>query len=351
MRGSVRIGRIAGVPIRVHWSFSLLIVFALYVTSGQPRSVVLAYFAWIVALFASVIVHELSHCAVARRRGLTVRDIVVLPIGGVSEIEGLPGPPGTERDVAIAGPLASVGLAVLFGVLAIATGASIWPPALLAGSWLTRLAWLNLVLAAFNLLPALPMDGGRVLRAVLAGRRDEVSATRIAARVAQVLGVGMIAFFFVDPWLALIGVFVLMGATSERRAAGVRAAMRQFRIGDLMAQDQTAVPAAASVQDVGTWLSVFPGRAVPVTDAGACVGIVAIEDLLGAQPSSPVGTVCDRSAPVLHAEDPALGALQAFSASRRRQLAVTYLGLPVGVIYSATVEAVLRPAGFVTSST
>jgi Zn-dependent protease len=349
MRGSVRIGRIAGVPIRVHWSFSLLVAYVLIVTSGETRSIVIEAFAWIAALFASVTVHELSHCAVARRRGLAVRDIVLLPIGGVSEIEGLPGEPRTERDVAIAGPLASIGLALLFGVLALLTGASLWPPALFAGSWLTRLAWLNLVLAAFNLVPALPMDGGRVLRAVLAGRRDEAAATNIAARVAQVIGAVMIGFVFLDPWLALIGAFVLMGASAERRAARVRMAMRQFRIGDLMAPDQTAVAAGVSVADLGNWLSVFPGRAVPVTDAGAYVGIVAIEDLLGAQPWSSVGTVCDRSAPVLHAEDPALGALEAFSHSRRRQLAVTYLGQPVGVLYSTTVEAVLRPQAMATS--
>lgn len=350
MRGSVRIGRIAGVPIRVHWSFSLLVGFVLFADSGQPRSIVLASFAWIVALFASVTVHELSHCAVARRRGLTVRDIVLLPIGGVSEIEGLPGEPRTERDVAIAGPLASIGLGVLFGVLALAVGASLWPPTLFTGSWLARLAWLNLALAAFNLVPALPMDGGRVLRALLAGRRDEAAATRIAASVAQVLGAAMVGFgLLYDPWLAFIGVFVLLGATSERRAAGVRAAMRQWRIGDLMAQDQTAVSAGSAVQDVGNWLSAFPGRAVPVTDAGACVGIVAIEDLLGAQPWSAVGSVCDRTAPVLHADDPAMGALEAFSRSRRRQLAVTYLGLPVGVLYSATVEALLRTPAPATS--
>jgi Zn-dependent protease len=313
--------------------------------SGAPRSVLLAYGAWIVALFASVTVHELSHCAVARRKGLEVRDIVLLPIGGVSEISGMPGEPRTERDVAIAGPLASIALAALFALLAFATGGHLWPAALFTGSWFARLAWLNLLLAGFNLVPALPMDGGRVLRAVLAGRRDEVFATRVAAGVAQVLGAAMIGIgILVDWWLALVGAFVLMGATAERRAAGVRSAMRQLRVGDLMARDQTTVPPAVTVHEVGSWLAMYPGRAIPVVDAGRYVGIVGAEDLAGATSWSPVGSVCDRAAPVLDAADLAYPrAFEAFSQSGRDQLVVTWMGEPVGVLYSATLAAVARP--------
>lgn len=345
MRGSMRIGRVAGIPIRVHWTFSLLVLYVVVVEAGAPRSVLLAAAAWIVALFASVTVHELSHCAVARRKGLEVRDIVLLPIGGVSEISSLPGEPTTERDVAIAGPLASLGLAALFALLAFATGGHLWPPALFTGSWFARLSWLNLVLAAFNLVPALPMDGGRVLRAVIAGRRDEVSATRIAAGVAQVLGAVMIGVGIVaDLWLTLVGVFVLMGATAERRAAGVRSTMRAFHVGDLMARDQTTVPASVTVQEVARWLALYPGRAIPVVEGTSYVGIVAMEDLAGASPWSPVGTVCDRSSPTLDAADLAYpGAFEAFSRTERYQLVVTWFGQPAGILYSSTLAAVGRP--------
>jgi|HubBroStandDraft_1064217.scaffolds.fasta_scaffold06478_3 Zn-dependent protease len=348
MRGSVTIGRIAGVPIRVHWSFSLLVAYVLISYSGAPRSELLASLVWIVALFACVTLHELSHCAVARRRGLEVRDIILLPIGGVSQIMGMQGSaPRTERDVAIAGPLASLGLAGAFALVAAVTGGHLWPPSLFTGSWFARLAWLNLVLAAFNLLPALPMDGGRVLRATLALRRDNVWATRIASAVAQVVGAVMIGIGLVsDFWLVLIGVFVLLGATSERRAANVQASFSGLHIGDLMTSEPTVVPAEVSVHELATWLSMFPGRAVPVTDGGRVAGIVASSDLTGASPWATVGTVCDRRSPLLEASQPAFPqAFEAFASSDRDQLVVVYGEHPIGVLYRATVDALAAARG------
>jgi Zn-dependent protease len=345
MRGSVRIARVAGIPIRVHWSFSLLVMLVLFSERGASRPEVLSSLVWIVALFACVTVHELSHCFVARRRGLEVQDIILLPIGGVSEISGMPGAPAIERDVAVAGPLASLGLAVLFGLLTVATGGHLLPPVLFTGSWFARLAWLNLVLAAFNLLPALPMDGGRVLRAVLAGRRDDLAATRIATTVAQVVAAVMIGVGVLDDfWLAIIGVFVLLGASSERRAAGLRAAVRGLQVGNLMLADPVAVPEHVTVQDLASWLAMFPGRAIPVTDGHGCVGVVASEDLTGASPWAAVSSACDRTSPILDASDLAYpAAFDAFSGSNREQLAVTYGGRPVGVLYRATLEAVISP--------
>ena len=115
--------------------------------------------------------HELSHSFVARRRGFVVRDIVLLPIGGASEISGLPGAPPDELAIAIAGPLASVTLALALALIGYMTGAHLWPPTLFSGALLSRLMWVNFLLAGFNLLPAIPMDGGRVLRALLARKR------------------------------------------------------------------------------------------------------------------------------------------------------------------------------------
>jgi Zn-dependent protease len=348
MRGTATIGRIAGVPIRVHWSFSLLIAYVLIANHGAPRSVLLASLAWIVALFACVTLHELSHCAVARRRGLEVRDIVLLPIGGVSQISGMPGSaPRTERDVAIAGPLASLGLAGVFAGVAAVTGAHLWPPTLFAGSWFARLAWLNVALAAFNLLPALPMDGGRVFRAMLAMRRGHLWATRVASRVAQVVGAVMIGVGLLGDWLlTLVGVFVLLGATSERRAANVQATFTGLRIGDVATIEAVAVPSDVNVRELATWLAMFPGRAIPVTEAGRVVGVVASADLSGASPWSAVGSVCDRRSPVLDAAQPAFPrAFEAFAATRRDQLAVSHGGHPVGVLYRATLEALASARG------
>jgi Zn-dependent protease len=344
MRGSVKIGTLFGVPIRVHWSFSLLILLVLYEGAHASRAAVLWNFLWIVALFASVTIHELAHCAVAKRRGLAVRDIVLLPIGGVSEIAGMNASPQVERDVAAAGPLASIGLAVVLALAALATGGHIWPAEMFSGSWFARLAWLNLLLAAFNLLPALPMDGGRVFRAVLSQHKDQLAATRAATILAQVLGVAMIALGVVwDYWLVLIGVFVLLGAQAERGSATVRASLNGLRVKDVMYADTTTVSAWLTVSQLAPWLWAFPGRAVAVLDGPRYVGVVANEDLAVADPLASVGRICDRDAPVLDPEAPLFpDVLEAFSTNRRNQLIVAHDGQVAGVMYRSRLDAILR---------
>ncbi|MGA2208724.1 MAG: site-2 protease family protein [Acidimicrobiales bacterium] len=343
MRGSVKIGRVAGVPIRVHWSFSFLVAIVFLGNTNTTWSKIWPLIVWLVALFAAVTIHELAHCAVARRRGLTVRDIILLPIGGVSEINGLPASPKIERDIAIAGPAASLGLAILLGLAAFASGGRLWPPSLLTGSLLANLAWMNVILCGFNLLPALPMDGGRVLRAILAGRGDPLKATRIAAAVAMVLGVAMVIFGLeYDYWLVFIGLFVILGANSERRVATVQASFSGLRVGDVMAQDPTTVLAEVTVQQLLPWLQAYPGRAVPIVEADRYVGIAAVEDLV-ARPGATVGEACDRTAPVLDATQPLYPtALEAFSAFPRHQLAVMNDGHVVGVLYRWTLQAVAQ---------
>lgn len=343
MRGAVTIGKIAGVPIKVHWSFSFLVLLLVLSYQHGTWSTIWPMIVWVVALFASVTLHELTHCAVARRRGLTVRDIILLPIGGVSEIMGLPAAPKTERDIALAGPAASFTLAIVLGLAAWLTGGRIWPPALTTGSLVADLAWMNLILCGFNLLPALPMDGGRVLRAVLAGRGDPLRATRIATSIAVVLGGAMIVVGLLwDIWLVFIGALVMLGASSERRAATVQASFSGLRVGDVMARDPTTVLSEVTVQQLLPWLQAYPGRAVPIVENGRYLGIAAVEDLI-VQPWATVGEACDKTAPVLDASQPLYPtALESFSVFPRNQLAVMSDGHVVGVLYRWTLQAVLR---------
>ncbi len=169
MKGSVRIGTLRGVPVRVHWSFPLLFVLIAAASAGRGGAAAVEATVWIAAIFASVVIHELAHARVAMRRGLRVLDIVLLPIGGVSEIPGMDRTADDELAVAVAGPATSLGLAAALAVVALATGEHLWPPTMFVGGWAARLAWANLVLGLFNLLPAFPLDGGRVLRALLSG--------------------------------------------------------------------------------------------------------------------------------------------------------------------------------------
>jgi len=217
---SLPIGRVAGIPIRLHWTFFLLLALVAAVDWSAGENAVFSGLVWIVALFTSVVAHEVAHCIVARRRGAHVLGIVIFPLGGLSQLETMPTAPNDELAVAIVGPLTSMAIGMVLLAAGLVIGAHIWPPTLFVGSWWARLGWLNLLLGAFNLLPALPMDGGRVLRAALARHRSHLEATVLAGRVARYVGTAMVVVgFLYDFWLILIGLFVLVGARAEEEAA------------------------------------------------------------------------------------------------------------------------------------
>jgi len=219
-RSSIRVACIGGIEIRMHWTFLVLVVLVVWLNMSSGASAVGVGLMWITMVFASVLVHEYAHCVVARRRGAVVEDILLLPIGGLSQLKEMPESAGDELAIAIVGPLTSLGLAALAVAGGLAVGAHLWPPTLFAGSWFARMAWLNILLGGFNLLPALPMDGGRVLRAALEERHDRLTATRQAATIARVLAMVMIVGgVFYDFWLVFIGIFVYLGASAEEQAA------------------------------------------------------------------------------------------------------------------------------------
>lgn len=328
-------------PIRVHWSFSLLVLLVLVSARGASSASIIATVLWLVALFASVTLHELSHSIVAMRLGLKVRDIVLLPIGGVSEIEGMDATPQIESRVAIAGPLASVVIGGVLLLIGLGTGATMWPPTLTSGSWLVNIGWLNLLLAAFNMLPALPMDGGRVFRSTLARFGNGLRATRIASGMAAVIGVGMIVVGLqYNVFLVLIGGFVLFGSFAEMRNARFRSAVQSLTVVSLMHRDETTVPTTVPAGEVSGWLWHFPGRAIPVVDElGRYVGIVSLRDLAATPPYAPVGSACDRLAPLLTPDMPVYPTvIQAFQSSHRNDLAVADGGRIVGVLYLPAVS-------------
>ncbi|MGO9583798.1 MAG: site-2 protease family protein [Acidimicrobiales bacterium] len=356
MGRSFRIGSIKGVPIRLHWSFPLLAL--LVVIPAGSKLTALSFLeglAWIAALFVCVVLHELSHSFVARRRGFVVRDIVLLPIGGASEISGLPGPPPDELAIAIAGPLASVALGLLLALVGYMAGAHLWPPALFSGALLSRLMWVNFLLAGFNLLPAIPMDGGRVLRALLARKRGDLRATVLAVRIGRLMGLAMILFGLrFDLWLSLIGVFVVVGAGGEQRAAAVRSATGGLKVTDVMVHDPATLEVSFPLSVVAPFLEATPGRVLPVVDHGRYVGLIAADHLAGRAGALLVGDATDHLPPSLAPQDPLYPvAVESLLAGRRRAAAVLEDGQVVGVLYAAHLEAALRraTAGLGASST
>src|SRR5438874_2916816 len=224
MRWSWKIGRLAGINVHVHATFLLLILFILlaYWTEGHSLSLALSGVLFVLVIFGCIVLHELGHALTARRYGIQTRDIVLLPIGGVARLERMPEDPRQELRVALAGPAVNVVIATVIFVLLVAGGS---PPTLkqlgnlrwVGGHFLTEVAVMNVWLVLFNLLPAFPMDGGRVLRALLATRLSYARATQIAATVGQGCAFifGFLGLTSGNYVLVFIALFIYIGASQE----------------------------------------------------------------------------------------------------------------------------------------
>ncbi|WP_182868085.1 site-2 protease family protein [Stieleria mannarensis] len=223
MFGSIRLGRLAGIDLKMHWTFLLLIAWvggSALVGTGTLTAAA-ANIALVLCVFACVVAHEYGHALTARRYGIPTEDITLLPIGGVARLQSIPEKPLQELAVAIAGPLVNVAIAVVIGAGLLlsshnAFSAEFFNPAGGIGAFLRSLLVINIALVVFNLIPAFPMDGGRMLRAVLALKMNRVKATDIAASVGQFLafGIGFLGLYG-NPFLILIAVFVYFGARGE----------------------------------------------------------------------------------------------------------------------------------------
>jgi len=227
MRWSYRIARVAGIDVRIHVTFLLLLAWfgwMYWQDGGMPGAV--QGVAVILLLFLCVLLHEFGHAFAARIYGIRTPDITLLPIGGVARIERMPDNPIQELVVAIAGPAVNVAIVlVLISVLAVKISLSHFTGFdRMGGSLTAQFLEINLMLVAFNAIPAFPMDGGRVLRALLAMKLSHLLATTIAARIGQVLAVGFaVVGFFGSPMLLFIAAFVFAGAQQELAYARFRA--------------------------------------------------------------------------------------------------------------------------------
>lgn len=217
------IGSLFGVRIRIHATFTLLLawIVASNTMSGEGTAATIRAVVMTLSLFAIVVMHEFGHVLAARRYGIVTRDIMLLPIGGVASMERLPDDPRQEFVVAIAGPAVNVALALGFAALAFALDRPLAAAGVLEhADWVGQLFWANVVLAVFNLIPAFPMDGGRALRALLAGRVGARAATTLAVRLGRVVAVAMgVLGVLYNPMLLLIAVFVWFAGAAEARAS------------------------------------------------------------------------------------------------------------------------------------
>jgi len=289
---SFPVARVAGIEVRVHFSFLLLVALFAMAAPEPGITAALVSVGWLLSIFACVVIHEFAHCVVARRRGGQVHEILLFPLGGVSKLDRLPERPADEFAVAIVGPLMSLALAAGFAMLAVAKGDALIPIDLLYGGWFVRLAWLNLLLAAFNLLPAFPLDGGRVYRSLLERHLDLETATRKATRVGHGFAIALIVGgLFFDIWLVLIGIFVYFGASAEQAATIMHIRLAGHRVREVMRTDidrLTALPSTDVVfaapddfltDELVSTVATTPHREIAVMEANRLVGVLRIEDI------------------------------------------------------------------------
>jgi Zn-dependent protease/CBS domain-containing protein len=295
MGGSFKIGRFSGIYVRVHWTFLLLLAFFSflgYQTSGSPTGV-LTPIAAIVALFVCVVLHEFGHSLVAQRLGIEVRSITLLPIGGVSNLQSLPEKPSDEVKITLAGPLVNVVLAPIFFAVGLLLGAEPRMPIDLftgigsVGQFFFYLGYLNVVLALFNLIPAFPLDGGRVLRGALATRLGALRATEIASRVGQLFAaafflIGLLGGNFI---LALIGVFIFFGANGEAQMVRQRELTRGLSVSDVMGtkpRTETVTPYHTFGQVLDSVIHGYQEDFPVVDESGRLVGMITREEIMAA---------------------------------------------------------------------
>jgi stage IV sporulation protein FB len=287
MLWSINIGTVAGTAVRLHLTFLLFLgwIFLANWYSGGPQA------AWnsllfMLLLFACVLAHEFGHIFVARRFGVTTPTVTLLPIGGVAQLERIPEKPSEEFLVAIAGPLVNVVIAV---VLVVFLGASLDARNLSgvdnsAVHMLDRLAAVNIFLVVFNLIPAFPMDGGRVLRALLATRLGYTRATEIAASIGQVVafGLGFLGLFG-NPLLIFIAIFVYLAASSEAQLVAIRAMSRDVPVAAaMMTQLARLAPDAHIDEAVNTLLQTSQSEFPVVEPDGRLAGVLGRADMIRA---------------------------------------------------------------------
>jgi Zn-dependent protease/CBS domain-containing protein len=353
MSWSVNIGSIAGTAIRVHVTFLLLLAFFFlqgWAAAGNVNDGVSSV-VFVVLVFACVLAHEFGHIFTARAFGVETPDVTLLPIGGVARLARIPEKPGQEFLIAIAGPLVNVAIAVVLMAvtpthLSAAHLAAMESPKL---SMIDRLAAINLFLAAFNMIPAFPMDGGRVLRALLAIRLGYVRATEIAAPIGQwaAFGLGFLGLLSWNPILIFIAFFVYLAAASEAQMVSLRAMSRDVPVTAAMVTQFATLTADEHIDAAVETLLQTSQTEFPVVDQyGRLIGIVGRAEIIKALrelgPTAPVSEVMVKDIPTIersHRLEEAFRLLQEKSVPAVG--VVDFAGRLIGLVTAETVGEML----------
>ena len=325
MLWSIPVATIAGTVVRVHVTFLLFLVWiggSYWRLGGREAAIEGVLF--ILLLFLCVLAHEFGHIFAARRYGIRTPDVTLWPIGGIASLERIPERPSEELVVALAGPAVNVVIALVL-ILILGTGidsAAMTELENPRASMLGRLAAANIFLVVFNLIPAFPMDGGRVLRALLAMRRPHVEATRIAGRIGQGAAfVFALLGLFTNPMLIVIGLFVYLAATAETQHVAFRDGTKGLSVREAMMSEFETLSPTATLDDAVNCLIRTAQKEFPVVDgAGHPRGLLTRDALIPALrdggPTTPVLDVMARDIPAIRSWQPLEEAMAALNRAK-----------------------------------
>lgn len=339
MKWSFKIGSIFGIPLNVHITFVLLLILIYFVGASVIGAGGLQGVIFVALVFASVVFHELSHSIVARHYGIKVEDITLLPIGGVARMADTPEKPIQEIVIAAAGPAASLFLAFLLWFIADIFGSGVTISDMsIQGGLLAELTAVNFILAIFNLLPAFPMDGGRILRGFMGLYLSPYQATKIAVGIGQALAIGMFFLGILSGnfFMILIALFVYLGAESEERQMGIMVALGGSKAQDAMISDLHILEPGQTVADAAIRFCKGFQSDFPVMDERRLIGLVtreAIVDTLHQKgPDILLSEVMVRDFPVANEQTPLTEVLRKMQSTNSKAVPILNHGELKGLI-------------------
>ncbi|SEA98442.1 Zn-dependent protease (includes SpoIVFB) [Flavobacterium gillisiae] len=290
MKGTFKLAKVAGIGVFIHWTFSLLIAFIIFTNyrTGYNAIQILWSLVFVLSIFVTVVMHEFGHAMAARNYGIQTKDITLLPIGGLARLDRMPEKPLEELVVAFAGPLVNIFLALITSfvitfpdnpeALAVQLSNSVN-----ASNFFLYFFIVNIVLAIFNLIPAFPMDGGRVLRALLSFKFKRHIATRIAARIGQFIAMGFIFLgFFSNPFLIFIGLFVIMGAQMETEHTSSKFILKGFKVRDVLMKQYQTIDANEPIKTAIALLLDSQSKIFMITENNEPVGTLNRDQIIAA---------------------------------------------------------------------
>lgn len=334
MRGAIKLFKIADISINIHVTFFLLLF--LFLSMG------IKWLFLVLAIFFFVTLHELSHSLVARKFGITVKEITLLPIGGVASMTKLPDKPYQEFLISLAGPMFNIAVVVIFFLpLYLTLGPKVLFHPLSVKTFAHTIAhiyWINLILAAFNLIPAFPMDGGRILRAILAGKIGYRKATKIAVNFGHVFALifGYFGLMHGHIMLIIIAVFIYMAASSEELQVDVRETLKKFTIKDIVPAEFIKLDKDATLSKILELMFHSHQEDFPVAEDTRIIGFVTRHDIISGihtrGMNARVSEIMRTKFPVLHLSDSLSRAQDIMQENNLRAAPVVKMNNVVGVV-------------------